>query len=159
MPRCLATRARIVLAQVGVSPTTSDEGARPRAAYLDCPSLYHVHPICPAPGAPSLWGGHPVAHHHPLRSPPKPVEERAPSQAHTLSDSYIEGTERPVQAPALEHDSPRAPHSRILDSACPERSLPSRQTQGASFQRLAFEHTYPSLIPLKGLRGAHELKH
>lgn len=46
-----------------------------------------------------------------------------------------------MRAPALEHDSSRASHSRVLDSACLERSLPSRMPQGASFQHPAIEST------------------
>lgn len=46
-----------------------------------------------------------------------------------------------MQAPALEQDSSRASHSRVLDSACLEQSLPSRMPQGASFQHLAMEST------------------
>lgn len=45
---------RAVPAQVGGSPTTSNEGVRLRPAYLGRPVFYQVHLLCPAPGARSL---------------------------------------------------------------------------------------------------------
>lgn len=60
-----------------------------------------------------------------------------------------------MQATPLKQDSPRASHSRLLDSTGPEQSLPSRHLKELPALGLL---VYPSPTPLKGLQGAHELR-
>ncbi|XP_032336370.1 uncharacterized protein LOC116663796 [Camelus ferus] len=147
---------RTALAQVSGSPTMSDEGVRSGSAHLGRPVLYYVHPLCTAPGSPSLWRGVPVAHHQPRCLPPKPADEWALCQARTLGNSCVEGTRGPVWAPPSSKTArrrltkQRSPHFRILYCACPERSRPSRQPLG-SFQGPAFESlSHPTYGAAKG---------